>query len=245
MLSSMLAPRVPAAAARPAHRTVRRVKEADRSHVDRHAPHRSRRRRRRGGGAAPGARASPSARLREAVARRATPARSGCSRPPASSCATRWPASPPQVLSQTAASLNRELASRAPRRRRARRGRDGPPRRRAARARRADAGAPGQGRRADRAARARAPRGAGHDGRDGPLAERGPRRPAFGDRQPRRRAAAPVGARRLGRDPAAQRDRDGGDGRPLRLRRAVATHRGGAPRAACAPTCSCGSPAAS
>ena len=53
----------------------------------------------------------------------------------------------------------------------------------------------------------------------------------------------PVGARRVGRDPAAQRDRDGGDGRPLRLRRAVHARR--RRRAACARTCWCGCPAAS
>ncbi len=43
---------------------------------------------------------------------------------------------------------------------------------------------------------------------------------APGDRQPRLRAQAADDARLLGRDPAAQRDRDGGHGRPLRLRHA-------------------------
>ena len=72
----------------------------------------------------------------------------------------------------------------------------------------------------DRAPRARAPPGAGRARADGPPARRGRRHAAPGDRQPRLRAQAPVHARLLGRDPAAQRRRDGGHGLPLRLRRA-------------------------
>ncbi len=53
----------------------------------------------------------------------------------------------------------------------------------------------------------------------------------------------PEHARLLGRDPAAQRRRDGGDGLPLRLRRADPRSRPA--RARCDPTCSCACPGAS
>ena len=51
-------------------------------------------------------------------------------------------------------------------------------------------------------------------------ARRGRRHAAARDRQPRLGAEAPLHARLLGRDPAAQRRRDGRHGLPLRLRRA-------------------------
>ena len=57
--------------------------------------------------------------------------------------------------------------------------------------------------------------------RDGAPARRGRRHAAARDRQPRLGAEAPGDARLLGRDPAAQRRRDGRHGLALRLRRAV------------------------
>ena len=69
-------------------------------------------------------------------------------------------------------------------------------------------------------ARARAPPGPGRARADGAPAGRRRRHAAPGDRQPRLGAEAAHHARLLGRDPAAQRGRDGGHGLALRLRRA-------------------------
>ena len=149
------------------------------------------------------------------------------------------------VLGATAASLARELAAAAPRRRRARRRRDGraaPPSCAGSSSRCSEK--LGKVAEPDRAARARAPRGAGPDGRDAARAQRGALRACAPRPATSSARCGARDARRLGRDPAAQRDRDGGDGRPLRLRRAGDDRRRRR-RAACARTCSCGCRAAS
>ena len=95
----------------------------------------------------------------------------------------------------------------------------------------------------DRAPGARAQAGPGRARADGPPARRGRRHAARGDRQPRLGAQAPRHAGLVGRDPAAQRGRDGRHGRALRLPRAE--HDPDRRGRRCAPTCSCACPAAS
>ena len=78
-----------------------------------------------------------------------------------------------------------------------------------------------QGRERALPAGARAARRAGPARGDGPHADAGDGHAAQGDGQPRLRAEAALDTGLVGRDPAAQRGRDGGHGLPLRLRRAV------------------------
>ena len=95
----------------------------------------------------------------------------------------------------------------------------------------------------DRPPGARAPPGPRRARADGAHARRRRRHAAPGDRQPRLGAEAAFHARLVGRDPAAQRGRDGRHGRPLRLPRAAHDRR--RRRRCCARTCSCACRAAS